>query len=108
MIPNASMPMPEPDERHAENARPVRAHDDIRFPELLKNWKIVNPKLMSESEVRITDISVRSALMRVRWNDIPVLRIDISVRLVDRSVRYVDRSVRCSESWVRCSDRPVR
>ena len=27
---------------------------------------------MSESEVRITDISVRSADMRVRWNDMPV------------------------------------
>ena len=26
---------------------------------------------MSESDVRITDIKVRSALIRVRWNDIP-------------------------------------
>src|SRR5271170_5766728 len=41
---------------------------------LSKTWKIVKPKLISDSEVRITDISVRSALMRVRWNDIPVRR----------------------------------
>jgi hypothetical protein len=34
----------------------------------------VKPKLISDNEVRITDISVRSALMRVRWNDIPVRR----------------------------------
>ena len=29
-------------------------------------WKIVKPKPISESDVRMTDISVRSALMRVR------------------------------------------
>ena len=36
-----------------------------------KTWKIVKPKPISDSDVRITDISVRSALMRVRWNDMP-------------------------------------
>jgi hypothetical protein len=29
--------------------------------------------------VRIVDISVRSALMRVRWNDMPVRRAESSV-----------------------------
>ena len=43
-----------------------------------KNWAMVKPKLMSDSDVRITDISVRSALKRVRWKDIPVRRADIS------------------------------
>ena len=42
-------------------------------------WAIVKPKLMSESEVRITDISVRSADMRVRWNDMPVRRAESSI-----------------------------
>ena len=41
-------------------------------------WAMVKPKLMSESEVRITDISVRSADMRVRWNDMPVRRAESS------------------------------
>ena len=41
---------------------------------LRKNWKIVKPKEISDSEVRITDISVRSALSRVRWNAMPVRR----------------------------------
>ena len=75
---------------------------------LLNTWKIVKPKPISDSEVRITDISVRSALMRVRWNDMPVRRIDISVRWVDNAVRCVDRSVRYSDSEVRCSESPVR
>src|SRR5215472_11428439 len=35
---------------------------------------MVKPKPMSDKDVRITDISVRSALNRVRWNDIPVCR----------------------------------
>src|SRR5262245_16784692 len=57
-------------------ARSIRTFDDLSFE---KNWKIVNPKLISESDVRITDMSVRSALMRVRWNDMPVRRADSSV-----------------------------
>ncbi len=44
-------------------------------------WKIVKPKLMSESDVRITDISVRSALMRVRWKLMPVRRDDSSTEI---------------------------
>src|ERR1700722_19705435 len=40
---------------------------------------MVKPKPISESAVRITDISVRSALMRVRWNDMPVRRAARSV-----------------------------
>ena len=31
-----------------------------------KIWKIVNPKPMSDNDVRMIDMSVRSALMRVR------------------------------------------
>ena len=45
-------------------------------------WKIVKPKLISDSDVRITDISVRSALIRVRWNDMPVRRDDSSTDAV--------------------------
>ena len=44
-------------------------------------WKIVKPKLISDSEVRITDIKVRSALMRVRWNDMPVRRAESSTEI---------------------------
>src|SRR5690606_21933323 len=57
-----------------------------------KSWKIVKPKPIRDNEVRITDISVRSALSRVRWND-------MSVRRMDSSVRCVDNRVRCWESW---------
>src|SRR5882672_5307170 len=46
-----------------------------------KTWKIVKPKPINDSEVRITDISVRSALIRVRWNDIPVRRDDSSTEM---------------------------
>jgi hypothetical protein len=42
---------------------------------------------MSDSEVRMTDMSVRSALIRVRWNDMPVRR--------DESSREVE-----SGSWL--------
>ncbi len=45
----------------------------------------MKPKPISESEVRITDISVRSALMRVRWNDIPVWRAASSWEISDGS-----------------------
>ncbi len=38
----------------------------------------MKPNEISESEVRITDIRVRSALIRVRWNDMPVRRDDSS------------------------------
>lgn len=41
----------------------------------------MKPKEISDSEVRITDISVRSALMRVRWNDMPVRREDSSTEI---------------------------
>jgi hypothetical protein len=44
-----------------------------------KNWKIVKPKPIKDREVRITDINVRSALLRVRWNDMPVRRNESSV-----------------------------
>ena len=40
------------------------------------------PVLINDSDVRITDISVRSALMRVRWNDMPVRRIDSSTEML--------------------------
>ncbi len=35
---------------------------------------MVKPKLISDSDVRITAISVRSAARRVRWNAMPVRR----------------------------------
>ena len=41
----------------------------------------MKPKQISDSEVRITDISVRSALMRVRWNDMPVRRDESSTEM---------------------------
>src|SRR5688572_18146228 len=44
-------------------------------------WKIVKPKPISDSDVRSTDISVRSALMRVRWKLMPVRRDDSSTDL---------------------------
>ena len=68
----------------------------------------MKPNEISDSDVRSTDISVRSALSRVRWNDMPVRRIDISVRSPERSVRYSERSVRCSDSPVRCDESWVR
>src|SRR5690606_29235509 len=43
--------------------------------------------------------SVRSALIRVRWNDSSVRRMDSSVRCSDSAVRCVDNRVRCCESW---------
>jgi hypothetical protein len=39
---------------------------------------MVKPNPMSDSDVRITDINVRSALIRVRWKDIPVRRAESS------------------------------
>src|ERR1044072_4966896 len=44
---------------------------------------MVKPKPISDSDVRITDIKVRSALIRVRWNDMPVRREASSVLIVD-------------------------
>ncbi len=56
----------------------------------------MKPKPINESEVRITDISVRSALMRVRWNDIPVRRDASSVEMLAESdsevIRVLERS----------------
>src|SRR4030095_15819676 len=42
---------------------------------------MVKPKTISESDVRITDINVRSALIRVRWKDIPVRRAESSTEI---------------------------
>src|SRR6185312_17150206 len=55
-----------------------------------------------------TLIRVRSALSRVRWNDMPVRRPDISVRRVDMPVRRVESSVRCSDRAVRWVESLVR
>src|SRR5262249_40891821 len=41
---------------------------------LWNTWKIVKPKEISDKDVRITDINVRSALKRVRWKAMPVRR----------------------------------
>ena len=42
----------------------------------------MNPKPINDSDVRMTDISVRSALILVRWNDIPVRRDESSVEIL--------------------------
>lgn len=58
-------------QRHKSNAEVARgccAGQQRVFAQLLK------PKLISASEVRITDIKVRSALMRLGWNAMPVRR----------------------------------
>ena len=72
-------------ERHQRDAEIAR-RGGVRDQSLLsaasrRTWKIVKPKPISDSEVRITDISVRSALMRVRWNDMPVRRAASSVEI---------------------------
>ena len=41
----------------------------------------MNPNPISDSDVRMTDINVRSALMRVRWKLIPVRRDDSSTEM---------------------------
>ena len=51
----------------------------------------MKPKPISDSDVRITDISVRSALMRVRWNDMPVRRDDSSIEMRSESDAEVMR-----------------
>jgi hypothetical protein len=56
----------EGDKRNAELARRLITGNDPRCSECSNALAIVKPKLMSESEVRITDIRVRSADMRVR------------------------------------------
>ena len=56
----------ERDQREPEIARRGGLGDEILVPQLLKDLAMVKPKPMSDSEVRMTDISVRSALMRVR------------------------------------------
>ena len=58
----------------------------------------MNPKAISERDVRITDINVRSALMRVRWNDIPVRREASSVAMRLDSDDAVTRG--CETSWI--------
>lgn len=49
----------------------------LRLWALLNAWKIVKPKPISESDVRMIDISVRSAASRVRWYAMPVRRAPI-------------------------------
>ena len=54
-------------------------------------WEIVKPKESSDSEVRITDIRARSALIRVRWNACPVRRAAGSTEIrwgSDRDVMF--------------------
>ena len=68
----------------------------------------MKPKPISDSDVRITDISVRSALMRVRWNDMPVRRADSSVDMrseadfpVTASIVMTRLSDYCDAGWER-------
>src|SRR5262249_47283044 len=58
-----------------------------------KIWYIVKPKPISDSDVRITDINVRSALIRVRWKDMPVRRDDSSVEIAASVEFDVTRAV---------------
>src|SRR5215469_538177 len=79
MIPRISMPMPSSTSDSPKlraGAAPLSTPASFS---LLKNVKMVKPKLMSDSAVRMTAISVRSAAMRVRWNAMPVRRIASSV-----------------------------
>ena len=63
----------------------------------------MKPNPINDSEVRITDINVRSALMRVRWNDIPVRLDASSVEILAASDCSVIRSV---DRWLMFS--PVK
>src|SRR5262245_37273728 len=80
-MPTTSIPMPS-----ATSAMPKWSGAAALFSSsascaFWNTWKMVKPNPMSDSEVRITDISVRSALMRVRWNDIPVRRAESSTEM---------------------------
>ena len=68
----------EDDERDAEVARGAGVRDRACFR---NSWGIVKPKEISDSEVRIADISVRSALKRVRWKAMPVRRAACSTEI---------------------------
>ncbi len=52
---------------------------------------MVNSKPFSDSDVRTTDISVRSALIRVRCNDIPVRRDESSTEMTSEGDFAVTR-----------------
>src|SRR4030095_1526706 len=56
---------------------------------------MVKPKPISDRDVRMTDINVRSALNRVRWNDIPVRRDESSVEILASLDADVTRSLPC-------------
>lgn len=56
----------EQDQRHSEIARRLCVLQDFRFVQLLEDRKIVKPKPIRANDVRMTDISVRSADIRVR------------------------------------------
>lgn len=66
------------------NAKPkFRDAASGTFGELLlsvsKNWKIVNPNAISDSDVLMMDINVRSLLIAVRSNDMAVRFAESSV-----------------------------
>lgn len=69
------------DQRFAEMPRRCAAFSTDASCSFWNTWKIANPKPISNSDVRITDMSVRSALMRVRCNDIPVRRAESSTEI---------------------------
>lgn len=77
----------ERNECRAEVARGLGARKHLALMQLLEDLKDGEAETDQGSAVRITDINVRSALMRVRWKDMPVRRIDISVRFVESAVR---------------------
>src|SRR5215470_9961908 len=79
MIPRISMPMPSSTSDSPKLRAGAALFSTPASFSLLKNVKMVKPKLMSDSAVRMTAISVRSAAMRVRWNAMPVRRIASSV-----------------------------
>ena len=81
MMPMTSIAMPSATSAMPKLRGAAACADHVGIPSFWKTWKIVKPKLISDSDVRITDISVRSALMRVRWNDMPVRRDDSSTEI---------------------------
>ncbi len=81
-----------------EDAGPDRAAADA-IP--WKKLKIVNPKPMSESEVRMVAMSVRSAAMRVRCTA-RLVRIEAIFSLVPRSSYFIPTDSNALRAIVAC------
>ena len=72
----------EPDQRAPKlRAGVPPSREQVLLAQILEELEDREAEGISDSEVRITHISVRSALMRVRWNDMPVRREDSSTEI---------------------------